>query len=108
MASRYICNKRIRLGGKIREPGDIVVYEPWMKIGPAEKMGIVSKVDDEGNLPAPARARAGLPEDLESLKKAELVDLVEGLGFDTDDVEGTGSGGLVTKADLVTFLNDRR
>lgn len=109
MAIRYICNRRLRLGGKDYERGDTVVVEPWMKIKPAVNMGWVDLVDDETeSLPAATKARADLPADLDSLLKAELVDLVEGLGFSTDDIKGTGSNGLVTKADIVKFIEDRR
>jgi len=109
MAIRYICNRRLRLGGKVHERGDAIDVKPWMKIGPAVKMGWIERFDDATDpLPAASKARAEIPDDPDTLLKAELVDLIEGLGFSTEDVRGTGSNGLVTKADLVQFLNDRK
>jgi hypothetical protein len=71
---------------------------------PLLSMGWIEKVSDEVPVPAPAQSARNveLPSDLSSLKKAELFDLAEELGI--AKIEGTGSGGLITKADLVRAI----
>lgn len=107
MAKRYYCNRRIRHRGEWLQPGDELVVEPFMKIGPWVKLDYVRVVEDGEAAPLPVPAKepvAAVAEDLDELKKAELVALLGERGHSLDDITGTGSGGSVTKKDLVAFL----
>jgi hypothetical protein len=100
MAKRYYCNRPIRHRGEWLQPGDELVVESFMKIGPWVRAGHVRVVDDG----APPVKRPVVTVDLGGLKKAELVAMVGERGRSLDDITGTGSGGSVTKKDLVKFL----
>ena len=107
MAKRYYCNRRLRHRGKWLQPGDEIVVEPFMKIGPWVHMDYVRVVEDSDAAPLPAPVKepvVAVAEDLGGLKKAELVALLGERGHSLGDITGTGSGGSVTKHDLVSFL----
>lgn len=106
MAKRYYCNRRLRHRGEWLQPGDEIVVEPFMKIGPWVRMDYVRVVDDGDSAPLPVPVKGPVVDavDLDGLKKAELVALLGERGRSLDDITGTGSGGLVTKNDLITFL----
>ena len=107
MAKRYYCNRRLRHRGKVLEVGDEIVIDPWMKIRSWIELDYIRVVEDDEATPPPVPVKepvVEVAEDLAGLKKAELVALLGERGHSLDDVQGTGSGGAVTKADLVAFL----
>lgn len=106
--ARYICCRRLRHGGEWLMPGQEFPVASNINWKPLLSMGWIEKVADGVPTPAPARpsapASSNIPKDLSKLKKPELFDLAEELGI--DKIEGTGSGGLVTKADLVRAIKN--
>ncbi|KPK43089.1 MAG: hypothetical protein AMJ65_06865 [Phycisphaerae bacterium SG8_4] len=105
MSERYVCLvDGVRAAGRVMQKGDTFERLPWM--GPltawVNKGNIRRVTNDDGQ-----SAKQEIPPDLDSLKKAELIDVIDGLGFSIDDVTGTGSGGNVTKADLILFLKSK-
>jgi hypothetical protein len=107
MSERYVCLRRQRIGGVLREVGYEFDRQPyhknliaWVHSGHIRRLDVMSV--------APKSAKQPIPPDLSGLKKAELIDLMDGLGFSLDAVEGTGSGGAVTKPDITRFLESKR
>lgn len=105
MSERYVCLKRQRVFGEWREPGFIFEKKPYMKNLIAwVHTGYIRKLDEMDSSPT----QQEIPPDLQGLLKAELIDLMDGLGYSLDDVDGTGSGGAVTKPDITGFLESKR
>lgn len=108
MSERYICLRDgVKVGGKVLEVGDTFERQPYMGSMVAwVHNGTVRKLDIMDEAPRPAKQE--IPLDLKRLNKAELIDLMDGLGYGLDEVEGTGSGGAVTKPDIKRFLESKR
>jgi hypothetical protein len=110
MARKYIANGRLRYRDGWLEPGDEFVVEPYMKIRAWIERGLIRVVESDDAPASPPPADEPVAEtssdDLTELKKAELVAMLGESGHSLEDVEGTGSGGSVTKQDLVDFLKD--
>ena len=88
----------------MREPGFIFEKKPYMgNLIAWVHTGYIRKLDAMDGAPV----KQEIPPDLDALKKSELIDLLDGLGFSMDDIDGTGSGGLVTKADLIQFIKSK-
>jgi hypothetical protein len=102
--AKYICRRRLQHGGGWLEPGMEFPIVPSQNWRPLLSMGWIEKVEDSVPISVqPTRPRAPtIPADLSKFKKAELFDLIDELGI--GEIDGTGSGGLVTKADLIRAI----
>jgi hypothetical protein len=106
MSERYVCLRRQQIGGVTREPGYVFERKPYMRNLIAwVHTGYIRKLDLMDD--ATPAAKQEIPPDLDKLKKAELIDVIDGLGFSIEDIVGTGSGGLQTKADLIQFIKSK-
>ena len=108
MSERYVClRKGMKVGGKVLDAGDQFDRLPYMRNMTAwVHTGWIRRLH-EMDTAVPA-AKQEIPPDLDKLRKSELIDVIDGLGFSIDDIPGTGSGGATTKADLIVFLESKR
>lgn len=104
--AKYVCRRRLKFGDGWLEPGMEFPVRPYLRYDYLLSMGWIERAIDGASVPAPAQVssqlRSVLPANLSSLKKAELFDIADELNIGT--IDGTGSGGLVTKADLMRAI----
>lgn len=107
MSERYICLRAgIKVGDRFLEAGETFEKQPWMgSLIAWEHNGHIRRLDEHDVAIQPAKQV--VPEDIDGLTKAELIDLLDGLGLGLNDVEGTGTSGAVLKTDIVRFIKSR-
>jgi hypothetical protein len=122
MARRFIAAVRgLKFGSGYLEIGDPIPRRKEDSLHGLVGRGWVKEVDEseidpkklakvkaeEGETVVKEEPEAASPSftDLENKTKAELIELLPGVGFTLETVEGTGSGGAVLKKDLIAALN---